>query len=43
MFADNRTYGAASGGQTSFSNNAKVKQVWIMYLKLLRILGKPKH
>lgn len=42
MFADKRTYGAASGGQTSFSNDTKVQQIWIMYLKLLMDMGKPK-
>lgn len=40
MFADNRTYGTASGCQTSFLNNTKVQQIWIMYLKLLNDLGK---
>lgn len=40
MFADNRTYGAASGCQTCFLSNSKVQQIWIMYLKLLNDSGK---
>lgn len=40
LFADKRTYVAANGAKISFSNDTKVKHIWIMYLKLLEDLGK---
>lgn len=40
LFADKRTYVAANGAKISFSNDSKVKHIWIMYLKLLEDHGK---
>lgn len=39
MFADNRTHGAASGGQISYTNDMKVKQMWTVYFKLCSVTG----